>query len=243
MRDERRMTIQRFLQGLISFRGHIPFELNGALYLIYLRDLHDFDAFRDNCIKDAYRTAAFIRPGMTVVDVGGHIGTFTLMAAARVGERGKVFSFEPEKSNFASLTKNVELNHLSQATAFNNAVSDNSGHVNFYLSEDSEGHSLIKENGPVSAVTSADVVTLDQLPLRRVDLLKIDAEGSELAVLRGAQKLLRSNPNIVLIIEDSPAHSKEELASYLASLHFTIDAFNYFIVARASQRNEETHAA
>jgi predicted methyltransferase len=68
-----------------------------------------------------------IREGMTVFDLGAHVGYYTLLAAEQVGVTGHVFAFEPDPENYAVLIKNVELNGYKNVTFINMAISDMSG--------------------------------------------------------------------------------------------------------------------
>lgn len=102
-----------------------------------------------------------VKPGMTVLDVGAHIGYHTLIAARLVGSQGRVYSFEPEPSNFAQLSKNVELNGLDNVTLVQKAISNKSGREKLYLDEiDSRDHFFSKKERAKNFIQVA-TTTLD----------------------------------------------------------------------------------
>lgn len=140
-----------------------------------------------------------LRPGMTFVDVGAHIGFFTLLAAKRVAQGGRVVSFEPDPRTYPRLVRNVSLNpNLSPfVTTVNAAVSDARKKAQLFAMPSPDGSTLLGSMVADARAVPVDVqcVTLDDvvmdLPgLDRGVMLKIDAEGSELAVLRGATSLI-----------------------------------------------------
>ena len=149
-----------------------------------------------------------IRAGDVVVDVGAHIGYFTLLFARLVGERGRVYAFEPDPDNFALLQANVEANGYTNVVLEAMAVSEEVGTVRLYRSEDNPADHRIydsQENRPYVEVpaTSLNAYFAERSP--RVDLVKIDVQGAEGAVVRGASQLLARNPSLELIVEFSPA--------------------------------------
>ncbi len=163
-------------------------------------------------------TTAFLerilKPGMGVVDVGAHVGYYTLLAARRVGPQGRVFAFEPEPTNHELLCKNSQLNEYRNIMAEQKAVGAQSGTARLYLSDlDSGSHSLYRAHGEHvehgERFVDIGLVSLDafleQQGWPRIDLIKIDVEGAESDVLRGMQKVLGRFPNLRLVIEFCPS--------------------------------------
>lgn len=145
-----------------------------------------------------------LKERMTVVDVGGHIGLYSLMASEKVGEWGKVIVAEPEGSNFTQLLKNIAINKISNTFPFQVALADYCGTGKLYLNSRMAKHTLLSsiENG--NKTKEVRVLTLDallrQAEVTKVDLVKIDAEGAELEILKGGEKTIRDNPGIKFII-------------------------------------------
>jgi len=203
----------------------IPLPISSTnTYWIGLRDSGDFDTFREVCINDHYNYSR-IEPGMTVVDVGAHIGTFTLLASKRVGEEGKVIAIEPEIYNFKQLNKNLELNEIRNTIPVKTALSDFNGKEDFFISKGSGCHSFFPCRDDIIDKTQIGVKTLDsllwELNIKRVNLLKIDAEGAELKILKGAQQTLINNPQIKMVVASyhSPQEA-EEVMAFLKELYF-----------------------
>jgi len=143
-----------------------------------------------------------VKPGMRVIDIGANIGYFTLLASKLVGGKGKVWAFEPEKDNFQDLRDNVKLNGYSNVELWQKAVGDEDSKARPYLAKDSGGHSLIPNRYVSDKKTvEVDIVKLDSVIHGRVDIIKSDTKGNELAVLRGAEKLLRRNKDVKLFVE------------------------------------------
>ncbi len=143
-------------------------------------------------IQERVLLEALVRPGMHVVDVGANIGYCTMMFSSLVGERGRVWSIEPDPVNLLELEATVAENRLAgQITVLPVAAGASEGTVKF-------------EPGLNSCVTpegrsEVTVKSLDSLKLERVDLIKIDVEGYEGAVLEGAlATLARCQPTIFM---------------------------------------------
>lgn len=147
-----------------------------------------------------------IRPGMTVVDVGAHLGHFTLPAAARAGARGRVFAFEPNPETVALLRANVAANGFADRVAVVPAgVGDGCGRRRLFLGETGTTSSLFDQGS--NRCADVDSTTLDDaLPAdARVDVLKIDIEGGEVAALRGMRRTLAAaGPRLALFVECNP---------------------------------------
>jgi FkbM family methyltransferase len=181
---------------------------------------------------------SLLRPGMTVLDVGAHVGYHSLLAAQAVGSTGRVISFEPSPGNFALLTENISLNKLSKIIrAENAAVADYSGELDLYLSSYNTGdhriYSTLSDDDQVfnagahrQSVRVA-VLTLDdylsQHDISRVDMVKIDVQGAEMGVLAGMKKTLLSNPQLLLFTEFWPHGLSRFGVEPQTLLHFLVD--------------------
>ncbi len=137
----------------------------------------------------------FLRPGMVVVDVGAHIGEYTLLAAQAVGDTGQIHSFEPQEPIFPILSNNVRLNGFQNVTLNASAVSDCVGELEFEIvSEPSMSsirkHETLDRDVKVVKVptTSLDVYWSNRTS--KIDLIKVDVEGAEKFVFQGATELM-----------------------------------------------------
>ena len=160
--------------------------------------------------------ARTIRPGDVVYDLGANVGFYTLLAAKLAGPTGRVVAFEPVPRNLGYLRRHLALNHREDVTVVAAAVSDRSGTARF---RDGPAHTvgtLAADGG--SDGYDVDVVALDDytaspatvLPAPRV--IKIDVEGAEADVLRGAHRVLRTVRPIVLLSTHSTALRLECIA-------------------------------
>jgi FkbM family methyltransferase len=131
-----------------------------------------------------------VRPGDTIVDAGAHCGLYSIALGRRVGELGRVHAFEPDPANFARLEAQCQLNRMGARVAvYPVAVADHDGRVPFVAGRGSESH---VGAGPGSQTVNC--VRLDSIfSDRPVDVMKIDVEGFEEAVLRGATTLLKGD--------------------------------------------------
>jgi len=149
--------------------------------------------------------------GDVFIDVGASIGGYPI----RLGTLGRVFAFEPAPRNFELLRSNV-LNHLRTVDMLRACVCDRSGPVKLYVSNFHDRHSMVGQGEYLSVVG----VTLDSVlgKLERpVQILKVDVDGSELFVLRGAEQTLR-RCRFVVVENKEPA--KSEIREFLMTRGF-----------------------
>lgn len=184
-----------------------------------------------------------LAPGMTAFDVGANMGLYTLLMAKLVGQTGIVHSFEPEPDNFGRLGVNVALNGCANVKARQTAVFSASGRrpLSVYERRLNAWHSLgapaladpFRPGALATPVTTVEVetVALDDYcreeEVARIDVLKIDVEGAELDVLRGARGLLESGRIDLILFEVSVpqvlslGHRPDDIFTYLATFGFT----------------------
>jgi len=137
-----------------------------------------------------------LRPGMIAVDCGAHIGYHTLLMAKCVGKTGRVYAFEPLPENFSVLCENIALNgYEGIVIAEKKAVGAQTGRQRFrrgrWHPEDPDPLTSVSRLDPEGEL-EVEVVALDDYFVdERVDFIKVDVEGAEEMVLKGAQRLLR----------------------------------------------------
>jgi FkbM family methyltransferase len=140
-----------------------------------------------------------LRPGDLFVDVGANAGSYTVLAAKGVG--AEVIAIEPIPNTFARLTRNVALNGVdASVTCFEGGVSDGPAVIHFTADRDTMNH--VAQAGEAGPTVGVQVVTLDDLVgSRRPAVVKIDVEGHELPVLRGADQTLSSSTLLGVVME------------------------------------------
>lgn len=187
-----------------------------------------------------------VKKGDTVVDLGANIGYFSLLAARLVGSEGKVYAFEPEPMNYELLLKNIELNGYDNIVPVPKAVSNVSGTIRFFLhSKDTGAHTIyqplhgereFKESIEVQAVTLDEFFKGKEHP---IDVIKVDVEGAEVAVLLGMDRIIRQNESLKMFIEFHPpgirrrGDSSQEFARrLLEGYHFSILAIGDYTMRK-----------
>ena len=150
----------------------------------------------------------YLRPGMVVFDIGAHHGLYSVLAAKRVGEKGWVRSFEPSPRERKYLKQNLRINHCHNVRVESFALGSSAGRAELFLVEGTGDccHSLRQ---PSVATTSrkvpVEMQTLDEYlqreKIEKVDFIKLDVEGGEMEVLRGATRLLQSAERPVILVE------------------------------------------
>ncbi|MCS7138831.1 MAG: FkbM family methyltransferase [Crenarchaeota archaeon] len=158
-----------------------------------------------------------IKEGMTFFDVGAHWGYYSLIAASLVGQKGKVFAFEPHPFNYEMLLKTIRLNGFSNIIPVNKAVSDKNGKAVLFCSTSNVGsHSIVLSDGK-DRYMEVETITLDDFCEKNnvfPDVVKIDVEGAELKVLKGMSKIIESSRRLILFIEFE--YNKKELYKFLS---------------------------
>ena len=165
--------------------------------------------------------------GFTVVDVGAHVGIYTLKAARKVGKQGLLVSIEPDPYAYKFLVTNVKMNNFDQnVIPINIALADSEGKAFFYSSA-RPSRSAYGSLKPFAKIEKkrieVQVNTLDgvmkKLRLRHCDLLKIDVEGYELQVLQGAKNTLK-NMSMVAVAAYHSEGEVEAVKNFLKSEGF-----------------------
>lgn len=167
--------------------------------------------------------------GMTAIDVGANTGMTTVAIAKRIGKKGRLYSFEPLPDPLGILKRNLCSNGLRNVKAYQLAVTDHVGRVDVYEKGLSSG--IVFEVG--ARKFDVSTITVDRFIIgegvKRLDLLNMDCEGSELIVLRGAKETLRANKLRIFceIHHDflrQLGQSISDIVQYLAELRFEVRA-------------------
>lgn len=152
-------------------------------------------------------------------DIGANRGSYTVLAS-KVG-KCKTISFEPAKSTFMALKKTIDTNGINKnVKALNLALSTNKGKVNFSLNKDTTN--FIVDDYYKGISTEVEVQTVDNISKDHSfpSIVKIDVEGNELSVLKGAKKTLKSNNVKIWIIEDSTFYTSKETKNFMEEFNY-----------------------
>ncbi|MGH7448831.1 MAG: FkbM family methyltransferase [Longimicrobiales bacterium] len=151
-----------------------------------------------------------IPAGATVLDIGAHVGYYTLLASVLAGAGGRVCAFEPDPMNHAFLRRHIALNHLGNVAVENVAVSDRGGTASFAFGTGSGTGRL--DAGGTLAVRTVRLDDYCRASGLAPGFLKIDVEGAELNVLRGAAEVIGSHHPVIFLSTHGAAIHGECLA-------------------------------
>lgn len=173
-----------------------------------------------------------LNQGDVVLDIGANIGYYSILASKLVGKKGKVYAFEPDPQNIKLLYKNIKLNNCSNVIVIEAALGSKKGELRLIQDLSNPGESKLSEKNMGNSVM-VKVLTLDQFvnseKIKKIDLIKVDVEGSELDVLKGSIKTLKLNKSLKLFIECNPQalktfnQDKIALTAYLRGMDFELE--------------------
>ena len=178
------------------------------------------------------------KEGDIVVDIGAHMGRYTIIGSKRVGAQGRVVAIEAHPENFEMLNRNIKLNQLTNVIPLNYAVFSKETKIKLYLPDKESGytmhHSIMSnyvftkyKDKTEDKFVEVSANTLDyflQLEgITDVNWIKIDVEGAEFEVLKGAHNVLSNSKNISLLIEVHGKDTYEPIIDSLRSYNFKID--------------------
>jgi FkbM family methyltransferase len=189
--------------------------------------------------NEFYFLNAFLQKGMTFVDIGANEGFYSVFASDRVGDRGRVVAFEPSQREADRLLRNLELNAVANAAVEVMGVADMDGEAILKLCEyGHEGQNTlggfahkVKQDGTQKVTLITLDTYFDDHPVDRIDLMKIDVEGAEERVLRGAfETLKRFRPVLLMEMNDRSLRfqgsSCGDVANLINSLGYCIYSFD-----------------
>jgi FkbM family methyltransferase len=236
-----RFGLVRRLEGLVrsAIRSDVVEVLGHRMYL----DARDGAELSTNGIYEPLTTTLVrreVREGHTVLDVGAHIGYYTLLFARQVGPRGRVFAFEPAPNAIALLERNLGVNGYRNVTLIPKAVSDVAGPCRLYVDEANVGDSRIyaprdgRRFVPIETVRLDDALASHPGPIH---FIKMDIQGAEHAALRGMLGLLRAHAAVKVVTEFWPYGLKAGGAEPAAYLNLLLEnGFHLFNVDERAGR-------
>ena len=207
----------------------LPVRLREGIWWLAVNDYPNDSIFTGNFeLGERSFVWSYLKQGMTVLDVGAHHGLYTLLASKRIGPSGRVFAFEPSDRERNRLLFHLQKNGLSGNTCVSPcAAGEDVGEATLYVVEgrDTGCNSMRPPRVAGSIFPKRLVQTtvdyfLSENGISRVDFLKMDVEGAELSVLKGAPKLLELRPRPVILAEVDD--SRTEAWGYPASVIYDL---------------------
>jgi len=181
-------------------------------------------------VEQAKRLASLLRPGQVFFDVGANVGFYSLLGSRLVEGHGQVFAFEPMPRNIMFLCRHVDLNHARNVTIFPLACADRIMTELFYFGANNALGHLAEDNRRQQndRAILVSTTTLDAAVERlgiSPDVIKIDVEGAEMRVLKGAKDVLtRVRPSLLLSVHS--AQLREACLTYLDGFNYRLEPLN-----------------
>lgn len=229
-----------FLEKKWKLSGIVEIELNGCRFRMFskcddgiLKPLFYNDSYVE--LSDLRVFTNLIGEKSVILDIGANTGIYSIASAAMSGG-SQIYSFEPNPVNYRRLLKNIEINSFTNITTFQQAVGAFKGAIGFTVPEKDmisdtssalESFSKSTYSGDIEWKNiEAEQIMLDDfcsdLTLDKVDLIKIDVEGYELSVLKGASKLIERFRPTILIESFLNEEKRKYLEDLVVSNNYTI---------------------
>ncbi len=215
----------------------LPLDYSNAELYLYVTSKVERTSRAFSCRKEPLTVGWLdgqVRPGDVVYDIGANVGAYALIAASRCAPGGRVVAFEPSYASFAHLCDNIVLNNLStiiipiplplgdeSALATLNYHRLYPGHARHSAGTgdtDARGESPVYRQ-PVLLARLDDLVRQFSLPVPR--LIKMDVDGAEVRVLRGARALLQ-HPSLEEILTEIDVHNSDAMMELLTAARFEL---------------------
>ena len=208
------------------------FETNSGLKIKLRKNSTDLMALTHVWLIGEYKRKNFeINDDDVIIDVGGHIGLFSLYAS-QFCKNGSIFTFEPMVENFDLLSENIKLNNLDNIKIFNLAVSNSNSSVKLYLNQDDAGHSMFSKSSKSVTVNSISLQQIfDNNHIEHCDFLKLDCEGSEYEIIKNLPAPYFKKIKKMVIeyhMADTNPELLDELISILKSQNYNLETKTLF---------------
>ncbi len=200
---------------LKSLAAYLPAQTQQTLKRVYWRHKIKHNEFSAG-EPDFYALPQLLKKGDIAIDVGANVGQYTRRMSELVGETGRVISMEPMSETFGLLTSNCS--DLRNVTLLNMAASSEPQEVEMALPAPGGVANYYRAAIMAGGSRRAMAINLDVLSVQRLALIKIDAEGHDLEVLRGAERLLeRFRPRLIVEVDRAGA-----IAGWLAEREYLV---------------------
>jgi FkbM family methyltransferase len=201
-------TIKKFLYPFYShsvslYMQYIPFRIHGIWLFAHPKHIGIFQFLIQNDYENQ-STKLFrekIKKNWVVVDLGAHVGYYSIIASNKLQGTGKVYSIEPDPQNYQLLLRNIHFNKLKNVVPLQVATADVSG-VNFlyFSDQDPTEHRLVASKGKKETKIKVKQDTLDNIfKNQKVDFIKLDVQGYEYKSLKGGQKIINKYHPLLLV--------------------------------------------
>jgi FkbM family methyltransferase len=201
----------------LTKKSKVIFETKEGIKILIRVNSTDIMALTTVWLIEEYSKHNFkIKKTDTIIDVGAHIGLFSLYCS-QICKEGKIYAFEPMVENYDILKSNIQLNEILNIKTKNCAISKSSSKIIIYKNNDESGHSkFIETDNPIEVTSKSLNDIFDNEKIEKCNLLKLDCEGSEYEIIdslkdKNLQKIEK------MVIEYHLADSNPELLENLKS--------------------------
>jgi len=202
--------------------------------------------------EEAILTRFDPQPGDVVLDIGANLGRYTVIAAKKIQKEGKVISIEANPSIFELLTKNIQLNELTNVIPLNCAVFSEKTKIKFFVNDDLRNNQFgtinsdidnfankgLEQHVYVDANTVDSILSENSIEIQEVKWMKIDVEGAEFDVIKGSKELISNAKNLKIIVE---IHNLSNGTTYHKEIKEFLESFGYKIEYEERRPSGESH--
>lgn len=209
-----------------NFYQLIPLKRNLLNFPLIILDVQAVDIFFEVFFENSYEKYNKIKPGDIVIDIGANIGLFTIKASQSTGKSGFIVAIEPEPRNIKVF--NLNLKYYPDVILIPKAVGNFRGEIDLMIGTHSGSHTVNIDNDGdffTKAIITVPIDTLDniikELNVKEIDFVKIDVEGGELEVLKGAVNVL----NRIKFLAIAAYHNKADnilITEFLKTRNFKV---------------------
>ncbi len=200
---------ERLASAIVPRTGKQIVSIFGSRFSLDLSDFIQRNIYTGSYERlESQTVRRMLRRGMTFVDVGANVGYYTALAAELVGPEGRVLAFEPSEYAFPRLRRLVAMNQLRCVTVFQCGLADEPGQMTLYggVEEDlfnNHTATMVPNDNPHQRSVEIDTLDhiTDQLNVEHIDFMKIDVDGFEMLVLRGASRLISESRIDNILVE------------------------------------------
>lgn len=215
------------LSKLLPKNTNVTIKLNNGLKFIVRARTMDRSVLKEVWLREIYNKHGIrVEQGDTVIDIGGHIGLFSVYAAHR-SKTGNVYAFEPFIENFSRLEQHKQLNQCENLFVFNKGVDATTGKKTLFLSPDKNtgGHSLHlkKQSDRQVEIETINIIEFcDQQNITKINFLKLDCEGAEFEIIKSSESILSRVEKIVMECHPYGDHTCDEMVFILQKNGFKV---------------------